>query len=121
MTAMFRLGLTGGIGSGKTQVANLLADLGASVIDTDLIAHQLTATGGRAIDPIQKAFGDEVIEVSGALNCAPRGRASCWVVRRVCRASVGRVGSVASANRPAMRRGLRPGNPNRTGASTQRH
>ena len=67
---MFRLGLTGGIGSGKTQVANLLADLGASVIDTDLIAHQLTATGGRAIDPIQKAFGDEVIEVSGALNRA---------------------------------------------------
>ncbi len=67
---MFRLGLTGGIGSGKTQVANLLADLGASVIDTDLIAHQLTATGGRAIEPIQKAFGDEVIEASGALNRA---------------------------------------------------
>ncbi len=68
--AMFRLGLTGGIGSGKTQVANLLADLGASVIDTDLIAHQLTAPGGRAIEPIQKAFGDEVIEASGALNRA---------------------------------------------------
>ena len=67
---MFRLGLTGGIGSGKTQVANLLADLGASVIDTDLIAHQLTAAGGRAIEPIQKAFGDEVIEASGALNRA---------------------------------------------------
>ncbi len=67
---MFRLGLTGGIGSGKTQVANLLADLGASVIDTDLIAHQLTAPGGRAIEPIQKAFGDEVIEASGALNRA---------------------------------------------------
>ena len=67
---MFRLGLTGGIGSGKTQVANLLSDLGASVIDTDLIAHQLTAAGGRAIEPIQKAFGDEVIEASGALNRA---------------------------------------------------
>ena len=67
---MFKLGLTGGIGSGKTQVANLLADLGASVIDTDLIAHQLTAAGGRAIEPIQKAFGDEVIEASGALNRA---------------------------------------------------
>ena len=67
---MFKLGLTGGIGSGKTQVANLLADLGASVIDTDLIAHQLTAAGGRAIEPIRQAFGEEVIEASGALNRA---------------------------------------------------
>jgi len=64
------LGLTGGIGSGKTQVANLLADLGASVIDTDLIAHQLTAAGGSAIEPIRQAFGEEVIEASGALNRA---------------------------------------------------
>jgi len=67
---MFKLGLTGGIGSGKTQVANLLADLGASMIDTDLIAHQLTAAGGRAIEPIRQAFGEEVIEASGALNRA---------------------------------------------------
>ena len=67
---MFKLGLTGGIGSGKTQVANLLADLGASVIDTDLIAHQLTAAGGSAIEPIRQAFGEEVIEASGALNRA---------------------------------------------------
>ncbi len=67
---MFKLGLTGGIGSGKTQVANLLADLGASVIDTDLIAHQLTAAGGSAIEPIRQAFSEEVIEASGALNRA---------------------------------------------------
>ena len=67
---MFKLGLTGGIGSGKTQVANLLADLGASMIDTDLIAHQLTAAGGSAIEPIRQAFGEEVIEASGALNRA---------------------------------------------------
>jgi dephospho-CoA kinase len=69
-TAKLKLGLTGGIGSGKTQVANLLAGWGASVIDTDLIAHSLTAPAGQAIEPIRQAFGDEVIEHSGALNRA---------------------------------------------------
>ena len=67
---MLKIGLTGGIGSGKTQVANLLAGLGAAVIDTDVIAHQLTAPGGRAIEPIRQAFDESVIEASGALNRA---------------------------------------------------
>ncbi|MFZ4708448.1 MAG: dephospho-CoA kinase [Zwartia sp.] len=66
----FKLGLTGGIGSGKTQVANLLASWGASVIDTDLIAHSLTAPAGQAIEPIRQMFGAEVLEPSGALNRA---------------------------------------------------
>lgn len=66
----FKLGLTGGIGSGKTQVANLLAGWGASVIDTDLIAHSLTAPAGQAIEPIRQMFGAEVLEPSGALNRA---------------------------------------------------
>jgi len=65
---MFKLGLTGGIGSGKTHVANLLASWGASVIDTDLIAHQLTAPGGGAIEAIRGAFGSELIDASGALD-----------------------------------------------------
>jgi len=69
-TSKFKLGLTGGIGSGKTKVANLLAGWGASVIDTDLIAHSLTAPGGQAIDPIRQIFGAEAIEPSGALNRA---------------------------------------------------
>ncbi len=69
-TSKFKLGLTGGIGSGKTQVANLLAGWGASVIDTDLIAHSLTAPGGRAIDQIRQVFGVDLIESSGALNRA---------------------------------------------------
>jgi len=69
-TAKFKVGLTGGIGSGKTQVANLLAGWGASVIDTDLIAHSLTAPSGQAIEPIRQAFGAAVIEPSGALNRA---------------------------------------------------
>ena len=67
---MFKLGLTGGIGSGKTQVANLLGAWGADVIDTDLIAHALTAAGGRAIEPISMAFGSEVIDAAGALDRA---------------------------------------------------
>lgn len=68
---MFKLGLTGGIGSGKTHVANLLANWGATVIDTDLIAHQLTATGGAAIEAIRRAFGAALIDEGGALD---RGR-----------------------------------------------
>lgn len=68
---MFKLGLTGGIGSGKTHVANLLASWGATVIDTDLIAHQLTAPAGGAIEAIRERFGSELIDASGALD---RGR-----------------------------------------------
>ena len=67
---MFKLGLTGGIGSGKTQVANWLGSWGADVIDTDLIAHSLTAAGGPAIEPISLAFGSDVIDAAGALDRA---------------------------------------------------
>jgi dephospho-CoA kinase len=67
---MFKLGLTGGIGSGKTQVANLLGAWGADVIDTDLIAHGLTAPGGQAIEPISEMFGSDVIDHTGALDRA---------------------------------------------------
>jgi dephospho-CoA kinase len=65
---MFKLGLTGGIGSGKTYVANLLAGWGASVIDTDQIAHALTAPEGLAISPIRAAFGSDAISPEGALD-----------------------------------------------------
>lgn len=63
-----RIGLTGGIGSGKSTVAALLAELGAAVIDTDLIARQLSAPGGAAIDAIRAAFGSDVIDSAGALD-----------------------------------------------------
>ena len=65
---MFKLGLTGGIGSGKTKVADMLAELGATVIDTDVIAHELTGAGGEAIEPIRAAFGDRAIAGNGALD-----------------------------------------------------
>lgn len=64
------LGLTGGIGSGKSVVASMFADLGADVVDTDAIAHELTAPGGAAIAPIRSAFGEGVIAPEGALDRA---------------------------------------------------
>lgn len=65
-----RIGLTGGIGSGKSLVADQLAELGAAIIDTDVIAHRLTAPGGSAIAPLRAAFGDALITPEGALDRA---------------------------------------------------
>ncbi|HIU84940.1 MAG TPA: dephospho-CoA kinase [Candidatus Aphodousia gallistercoris] len=62
------VGLTGGIGSGKTQASNVFASLGVPVIDTDLISHALTAPRGLAIEAIRAAFGDEVISASGEMD-----------------------------------------------------
>jgi len=69
-----RVGLTGGIGSGKTAVADLLAAQGAAVVDTDVIAHALTAPGGLAIEPLRRAFGSDMIGPDGAMD-RPRMRA----------------------------------------------
>lgn len=66
----FKVGLTGGIGSGKSTVADLFAGLGATVVDADQLAHQLTAPGGEAIEPIRAAFGSEYIDPHGALDRA---------------------------------------------------
>jgi dephospho-CoA kinase len=64
------VGLTGGIGSGKTAVSDQLTQLGAGVVDTDLIAHQITGPNGTAIPFIQKQFGLEFIDANGALDRA---------------------------------------------------
>ena len=64
----FIVGLTGGIGSGKSAAAKLFEELGAAVVDTDAIAHELTAPGGVAVAPIRAAFGDEVVAPNGALE-----------------------------------------------------
>lgn len=66
----FSVGLTGGIGSGKTTVADMLAARGASVIDTDQIAHALTAPGGMAIAEIRAQFGDAFLTAEGAMDRA---------------------------------------------------
>ncbi|WP_442776033.1 dephospho-CoA kinase [Sphaerotilus montanus] len=67
---MRRVGLTGGIGSGKSTVCRMLRDLGAWIVDTDAIAHRLTAPGGRAIPAIAAQFGAEVIAGNGAMDRA---------------------------------------------------
>jgi dephospho-CoA kinase len=72
----WRLGLTGGIGSGKSTVARALAALGAHVVDTDAISRALTATGGAALGAIAQAFGPEAIAADGALDRA-------WMRERV--------------------------------------
>ncbi len=64
----FSVGLTGGIGSGKTLVADMFAARGASVIDTDQIAHQLTAPDGIAIPLVRSQFGDDFITDTGAMD-----------------------------------------------------
>ncbi len=66
----YRVGLTGGIGSGKSTVSALFAECGATVIDSDTISHRLTQSGGSAIAAIRTAFGDSYIDTDGALDRA---------------------------------------------------
>ncbi|CAB3916303.1 dephospho-CoA kinase [Achromobacter deleyi] len=65
---MFNIGLTGGIGSGKSRVADMLGEWGASVVDTDEIARALTAAGGAAMPAIEREFGPGALTADGALN-----------------------------------------------------
>lgn len=65
---MFSIGLTGGIGSGKTTVADMFGARGVTVIDADLIAHQITAPGGIAMPLIESAFGPEFVTADGAMD-----------------------------------------------------
>ena len=61
-TTTFRIGLTGGIASGKSTVADLFADLGAAIIDTDVIAREVVEPGQPALEEVREAFGDAVID-----------------------------------------------------------
>ena len=65
---VFAVALTGGIGSGKTTASNLFGELGADVIDTDLIARALTASGQPAVTQIANHFGADVVNSDGSLN-----------------------------------------------------
>lgn len=65
---MVRLGLTGGIGSGKSTVAGMLAARGGAVVDADAIAHELTAAQGRAMPAITATFGPAFVTPAGALD-----------------------------------------------------
>ena len=68
MEGALRLGLTGGIGSGKSTVARMLGERGAAVIDADAISRRVTACGGSAIAAIAAEFGSEFINTAGALD-----------------------------------------------------
>jgi len=66
--AIRRIGLTGGIGSGKSTVAGVWVGLGATLVDTDAIARELTLAGGAAMPGVRREFGDAVIDAAGGLD-----------------------------------------------------
>ena len=68
MKKAFVVGLTGGIGSGKSEAAEEFARLGASVVDADAIAHELTGRNGLAVSRIKKLFGEKAIGPDGAMD-----------------------------------------------------
>ncbi|HEX6988180.1 MAG TPA: dephospho-CoA kinase [Bacillota bacterium] len=67
---MLRIGLTGGIGTGKSRVARLLAELGAAVIDADAIARQVVEPGGAAYRSVVARFGSRILRPDGSLDRA---------------------------------------------------
>jgi len=66
----FVVGLTGGIGSGKSAAADEFGRLGATVVDTDRIARELTAAGGAALAPLRKIFDESHFDATGAMDRA---------------------------------------------------
>lgn len=68
MQRPLRIGLTGGIASGKSTVANLFAELGVPIIDTDIIAREVVQPGKPALDEIRATFGDDVFDAQGGLD-----------------------------------------------------
>ncbi len=67
---MLRIGLTGGIGSGKSTVADCFSRLGVTIIDSDVIARELVRPGGDALQRIAETFGSEVLRTDGSLDRA---------------------------------------------------
>jgi dephospho-CoA kinase len=65
---MLKVGLTGGIGSGKSTVSNLFEKLGVSIIDTDLISRELVEPGRPALQQLADHFGQDVLNADGSLN-----------------------------------------------------
>ena len=63
-----RIGLTGGIGSGKSTVAGVLVACGAALVDADAIARQITAPGGAAVSELVRQFGEKIITAEGAMD-----------------------------------------------------
>ncbi len=105
---VFTVGLTGGIGSGKTTISDLFAELGVDVIDTDEIARMLTGPGQSAVEQIKNHFGPDVIASDGSLDrdrmrqivfADPEARNALQrILHPLIRAEVGR--RLAAINKP---------------------
>jgi len=67
---MYIVGLTGGIGSGKSEATKIFAELGVPIVDLDIISHQLTAFGQPTLEKITNAFGQDILNDDGNLNRA---------------------------------------------------
>ena len=65
---MLHVGLTGNIGTGKSQASFVFAELGAHIIDADVVAHELMTPGGEAYDKVTGAFGTEILNPAGAID-----------------------------------------------------
>jgi hypothetical protein len=139
-----RIGLTGGIGSGKSTVALMLREAGATIVDTDAIARELTATGGAAMPALAHIFGPSIIAGDGSLNriglcrrnhqgqtrdrLAPAhrppgsgsGRRRALGRRGVRCATAGRIAGMACARGSRVGGRLRRGHTDRTRGSTPR-
>jgi len=70
VSRLFRVGLTGGIATGKSTVANLFAALGVTIVDTDLLAREVVAPGSKLLPQIAAHFGAEVLQKDGSLDRA---------------------------------------------------
>jgi dephospho-CoA kinase len=91
----FTVALTGGIGSGKTTVAGLFAEQGAVIVDTDAIAHELTAAQGEAMPAIVRAFGETVRRRDGSLDRV--------AMRRLCFSDPSSRGRLEAILHPSIR------------------
>lgn len=67
-SAVFSVGLTGGVGSGKSTIASMLSARGAGVVDADAISYELTQAGGAAIEPLRVSFSEHAIAPDGSLD-----------------------------------------------------
>ncbi len=65
---MYVVGLTGGIGSGKTTASDMFASLGVTIVDADVISREITASGGCAVESVRQMFGDEAVNPDGSMN-----------------------------------------------------
>lgn len=91
----FIVGLTGGIGSGKSITAALFAQLGVAVVDADAVARELTEANGAAIPAIKQAFGSDVAAADGSLDRA--------AMRRLVFADAARRGQLEAILHPMIR------------------